>query len=340
MLKIFRYFLFPFAILYKSITSIRNLLFDLNILSVFEPIVPTIGIGNLTVGGTGKTPMVDFLMQMFEDYNTATISRGYGRKTKGFIQISKNNSPESVGDEPFMLFNKHSKKHFFVSENRVEGYKKSIEKYPEINLFIFDDVFQHRYLKPTINILLCDYNKPFFKDFVLPMGNLREIRSSAKRANIIVVTKCPQKISENEKAFYNTEIRKYSKSNSPIFFANFKSEIPRNNKNETLKENENIVLVSALADNEAFKNSLSKKYKILEHFKFKDHHTFSKVEIRTILDKYLVTKIVCSEKDFVKISYLINLEEMSSFYIASQQVIFFNESDFRDCIFGLLKKPI
>lgn len=340
MLKIFRYILFPFAILYKGITSIRNLLFDLNILSVFEPKVPTIGIGNLTVGGTGKTPMVDFLMKMFEDYNTATISRGYGRKTKGFLEITKSNTPENVGDEPFMLFNKHSKKHFFVSENRVEAYKNSIEKYPDINLFIFDDVFQHRYLKPNVNILLCDYNRPFFKDFVLPMGNLRETRDSAKRADIIVVTKCPEGISQNEKTFIENEIRKYSYLGTPVFFAYFKNEIPKNWENQPLIETENIVLISALADNEAFKLSLSKKFNILEHFKFKDHHPFSREELRTILDKYPGTKIVCSEKDFVKISYLINLKERSSFYLASQKVIFFNEYDFRDCIFGLLKKPI
>jgi tetraacyldisaccharide 4'-kinase len=340
MLKFFRYFLFPFTLLYKSITSLRNLLFDKKILSVFEPNLPTIGIGNLTVGGTGKTPMVDFIMQIFADYNSVTISRGYGRKSKGFLEITKNETPETVGDEPFMLYNRHSQKHFFLSENRVEGYKKSLKKYPETNLFIFDDVFQHRYLKPSINILLCDYNRPFFKDYVLPMGNLRETRSAAKRANIVVVTKCPNNITENEKTFLKKEIRKYSLHGTPIFFANFKNEIPENINNEFLIEHENIVLISALADNESFKNALSKKYKIVEHYKFKDHHAFTKEEIGRILDKYSNTKIVCSEKDYVKICYLLNLEQQATFYIASQKVIFFNDSDFRACIFGLLKNPI
>jgi tetraacyldisaccharide 4'-kinase len=340
MLKFFRYFLFPFALLYKGITSLRNLLFDQNILSVFEPNIPTIGIGNLNVGGTGKTPMVDFIIQMFKDYKSVTISRGYGRKSKGFLEITKNKTPENVGDEPFMLYKRHSQKHFFVSENRVEGYKKSLKKYPETNLFIFDDVFQHRYLKPSINILLCNYTRPFFKDFVLPMGNLREARSAAKRANIVVVTKCPNDITENEKTLLKKEIRKYALPRTPVFFAIFKSEKPKNFNNEYLLEHENIVLISALADNESFKNALSKKYSIIEHFKFKDHHAFNKKEIGGILDKYPKKKIVCSEKDFVKISYLINLEHKHSFYIASQKVIFFNESDFRDCIFGLLKKPI
>jgi tetraacyldisaccharide 4'-kinase len=332
MLQFLKFLLFPFSLLYKGITSLRNLLFEMKFLPTLKIPVSSIGVGNLTVGGTGKTPIVDYLIKLLSSKKIAIISRGYGRKTKGFLEITDKKTVEEVGDEPFMLRKNNPEANFFVSENRVEGYQKASELRQDIEVFLFDDVFQHRYIKPKINILLCDYNRPFYDDFVLPTGLLRESRKGAKRADIVIVTKCPEHINEENQEYIKTKIHRYCKDQTPIFFTSFISLLPENSIGNILEKKQKIVLISGLANNGGFKNGLEKDFEILEHFAFKDHHDFKKPEIDTITNKFPDSFFVCSAKDFVKIERLIGVENKNKFYISRQKVEFFEEYSFKKLI--------
>ncbi len=332
MLQFLRYLLFPFSLVYKGITSFRNLLFDFEILPSLDIPLPSIGVGNLTVGGTGKTPIIDYLIKMVSDKKTGVISRGYGRNTKGFIELNDHSNVKDVGDEPFMLQKKNKNIKVFVSENRVEGYKKAMECNSNLEFLLFDDVFQHRYVKPKINLLLCDYNRPFYEDYVLPTGLLRESRSGAKRAEIVVVTKCPVNLSITRQNEIKDKIQKYSLEKTPIFFAHFKSESPQNQYNESLETGSKIVLISGLANNEGFRNTLQADFEILKHHEFKDHHDYSKTDIGQIISEFRDTYFVCTEKDFVKIEPFLGDDEIGKFFVSRQKVMFFDEIFFKKLI--------
>ena len=170
----------------------RNTLYDLNLLKSYSPEVATISIGNINVGGTGKTPMVEYLLrELSQHYNIAILSRGYGRKSKGYIEVNKESKPIEVGDEPLLLKSKFENCKVAVCENRVYGVKQILAKRPDINLIVLDDAFQHRRIKPFIQLLLTSYQLPYFHDLPFPAGRLREFGFTAKRADALVVTKCP-----------------------------------------------------------------------------------------------------------------------------------------------------
>lgn len=274
--------------------------------------------GNLTVGGTGKTPMVHYLIQILKDKNPGVISRGYGRITKGFLPITEESNAETVGDEPLMLAQENLGVSFFVSENRVSGYSKAVEINPEINCFIFDDVFQHRHIKPQFNILLSDYNRPFYEDYVLPYGRLREKRSGAKRADAVVVTKVPANLSESAKAEISKKIAQYS--SFPVFFAEYIVNEPTNSLGKKLNSSEEIILISALANNQVFYNQQSQNYKIKEHFAFRDHFKISPQVLSEILTKHKGLKIVTTQKDMVKIKPLLSPDDEKRFFVPKVEV--------------------
>ena len=338
MIQYLKYLLFPFSLLYKSITSLRNLLFDLNILPVFHPEIGTIGVGNLTVGGTGKTPVVDYLLQLFEDKNIGVISRGYGRKTKGFLEITDHNNAESVGDEPFMLFKNNPNVSFFVSENRVEGYNKSLILHKKLDLILFDDIFQHRYIQTKLNILLCDFTRPFFEDFILPMGLLRESRNGANRANLVLVTKCPIDISGEEKFRFTSKIKKYTESE--VFFANFENQQPKNIDSERVAERDDVVLISGLANNLNFRKEQNKSFNIIKHYEFKDHYAYKKSDIDEVFLEYPNKKIVTTEKDYVKLEAFLSEKDKKKVYVVKQKVKVFVEEKFKLRIFDILNSTI
>ena len=301
--------------IYKGITSLRNYLFDAGILKEFQPETFSIGVGNLTVGGTGKTPMVNYLISILGERNLGVISRGYGRNTKGFFEVNSKSTAESVGDETFMLAEKNPEVAFFVSESRVEGYKNASLNHPEINCFLFDDVYQHRYLKPHINILLCDYNRPFYSDGVLPFGRLRESKAGARRADIVVVSKTPESISSSEKEYILKNIRKYCKNDTPILFAEYTIQTPLNKYGNAIPDKSSAVLISALANNDIFFEQQSRNYDVVEHFEFRDHFAIPEQKIKDILQKYSDLPIITTEKDMVKIKPYLKSIETNRFFI-------------------------
>ncbi|MCL4162822.1 UNVERIFIED_CONTAM: hypothetical protein GTU68_021639, partial [Idotea baltica] len=183
-----------------------------------------ISVGNLTVGGTGKTPFVELLIRALESkYNIAVLSRGYKRKTKGFRLANENDNASSLGDEPFQYYVKYGKKSMVVvGEDRALAIQKIISHNPPNEIVILDDAYQHRRVKPQLNILLNDFNRPFYKDYVLPAGRLRESRKHANRADIIIVTKCPKGLNSMEMEGIERQIKRYSQPQVPIFFTGIK----------------------------------------------------------------------------------------------------------------------
>ena len=214
-----KFLLYPLSIVYNLITSLRNLLFDLGLINSVQYKIPTIGVGNLSTGGTGKSILVDYLIELLKiKYRITTLSRGYNRDTSGFIQATSKSSAYEIGDEPYQFYSKHPEINVVVCEDRRKGMKLILNNLPNTEISIWDDVFQHRYVKPGLMLLTTTFKYPYYQDEVLPIGNLRENKSSSKRADLIIVTKCPDELSyieklefleklspdENQKVFFST----------------------------------------------------------------------------------------------------------------------------------------
>ena len=219
-MSVIRFLVFPLSIIFKFVTDIRNKLYDCNFLKSEKINVPVISVGNLSTGGTGKTPMVDFIIyNLKRDYNISVLSRGYNRKSKGFIEIKNSDNPSLVGDEPFLIKSNHSEVPVFACEDRVEGAKKIISE-NNTNLILLDDAFQHRKISRNLDIVLTDYNNLFYKDYLLPYGNLRESRNNINRADVIIVTKCPLDFNKADAIKIKNQIN--PKKTQSLFFSQIK----------------------------------------------------------------------------------------------------------------------
>jgi tetraacyldisaccharide 4'-kinase len=301
-----RIFLLPFSIIYGCVTFFRNYLFDIGIIKQKYLPVKSIGIGNLSLGGTGKTPHALKIASFFPELQVAYLSRGYGRKTKGFRIVKKDSSPEDVGDEPLMIKLRAGENFpVAVCENRFEGVKQLLQRYPNIDLILLDDIFQHRRIKVGYSILLTEYGRPYYTDFVFPAGNLREWKSSAKRADSVIITKCPDEINAYQK---NKLVEKIGSHTKNIHFSriNYQNWIAVNKVVDTI---ENVLLVTGIAGPNYLKNHLT-KYKNVVSMEYSDHHYFNPREIEQIHQKFdtfaPVNKVILTtEKDFVRLKQFI-----------------------------------
>ena len=186
---ILKILLFPLSIIYGLFSFLYSFLYDFKILEPIKFALPVINIGNLTVGGTGKTPHTEYLINFLKPYiKFAALSRGYKRKSNGFLEVSVNSTVKDVGDEPLLFKLKYQELGVFVSESRVEGISQILMKYPDVQTILLDDAYQHREIRPALNLLLTEYDRPFFDDFFLPYGRLREWKSAYKRADTVIVT--------------------------------------------------------------------------------------------------------------------------------------------------------
>ncbi len=297
-----RRFLFPFSLIWWIITCVRNFLYDKSLLRSYIITDKSITVGNLSVGGTGKTPMVIYLTKLLSDkHELQILSRGYGRKTNGYLLVNENHTAIDVGDEPLLYFNKFKKNiTIAVSENRADGIQQ-LRKIQPKSLVILDDAFQHRKIKAGFSVLLTTYNSLFSSDFLLPVGNLREARSGAKRSDIIVVTKCPKNITKIEKNKMKSALSKYNKS---IFFSSISYAYPIS-FGSTTSCSKNILLVTGIAKPEPLIDFLSETSRV-EHISFPDHHNFSVNEIQKIHEKIdtFVSEnwsIITTEKDYMRL---------------------------------------
>ncbi len=294
--------LYPLSILYGLITEIRNKLFNIGWLKSTRFNVPVVCIGNITVGGTGKTPHTEYAIKLLEKtHNIAVLSRGYGRKTKGFYWVKQNLNAIEVGDEPLQIKTKFANIPVAVCENRVEGIKRILNENKLINLIILDDAFQHRAVNASTKILLIDYNRPLTTDYPFPAGRLREFAKQRKRADIIIYTKCPIEISEQERK--NIELELKLKENQKLFFSHITYGKPINIDSKLELNINNLssaIMLTGIAQPKALEEYLSKKIKIVDKLIFPDHHNYSKSDIKKISDninKHKNSVIITTEKD-------------------------------------------
>ena len=309
----FRLLLLPFSWFYIGVTSIRNWCYDIGLFSSYKIPGKSIVVGNLSVGGTGKTPHVDLISSLLveQDKKIAILSRGYGRKTKGLREVLENSTSDQVGDEPLLYKLKYNDKvAVIVAEERKLGVEFIQNRYPKNELIILDDAFQHRAIKAGLNILISDFSNPFYSDFVLPAGNLRESRRGKKRANAVIISKCPSNITEEIK----TEIR--SKINLPfseIFFSRIEYGALKPFRKPNEINQKNILLVTGIGNPKPLVDFLEKKHTVL-HLRFKDHHRFTSKDIAEIHQKFDIFAdddkiIVTTEKDFMRLQ---NFKECNS----------------------------
>ena len=299
-MKILRYILFPIIPFYYLATWLRNKLFDLGLKKSKSYSTPVICVGNLSVGGTGKTPMIEHLITILKnEYKVATLSRGYKRKSKGFQLGDKNASAETIGDEPFQFYNKFKEDVLVaVDADRQNGIEQlmSLANAPEV--ILLDDAYQHRKVKAGFNILLTTYADPYFKDFVLPTGNFREPRSGANRANIIVVTKCPDNLQETDKTLFLKRI--HADKNQYVFFSSiaYAETLLSAEKTMNVEDLTSFCLVTGIANPRPLTDFLESKNLKFEHLNFNDHHNFTPADIAELSKKEL---IVTTEKDFMRL---------------------------------------
>ena len=295
-----RKLLFPFAILYGLITSIRNFLYDKGIFKSYSFDVPIIAVGNLSVGGTGKTPQIEYLIRLLSPtYKVAVLSRGYKRKSEGFILANETSTAEILGDEPYQMFQKFPQVQFAVDANRRNGISKLLAQKEKPQVILLDDAFQHRKVKAGFYIMLTMYDDLFCDDFMLPTGNLRESRNGAKRADIIIVTKCPRDLSEAKQL----EIKKKIGLEKIILFSYIDYDekvygVDGEISVEEIKTTEKVLL-AGIANPISFFNYLQQEKDTLAVFA--DHHHFTKSEIEAVDEKANGRLIVTTEKDYVRL---------------------------------------
>jgi len=329
-MNLLRKILFPFAILYGFITGIRNFLFDKGILKSYSFNVPVIAVGNLSVGGTGKTPQIEYLIRLLSDsYKIATLSRGYKRKSEGFQLANKNATAEILGDEPFQFFQKFPNVQVAVDANRKHGIELLLSQITRPEIILLDDAFQHRKVKAGFYIMLSSYDDLFYNDFILPTGNLRESRNGANRADMIIVTKCPNDISEIAQAEIKQKIRRYFQNKKPIFFTFIGyDDWFYGEQDKVLVENFKTVdklVVAGIAKPEPFFAYLQAVKKAT--MVFPDHHDFSEKDIQLILETANGRKIITTEKDFVRLKGKLPAEQLYYLPIKSSFVRDSNEFD-------------
>ncbi len=332
-MSLFKYLLIPFSWLFDFATRIRNYLFDIGHKKSFRFDTMVISVGNLNVGGSGKTPMIEYLIRLLSDrYRVATLSRGYGRSTRGVRIASANDNARSIGDEPYQLMRKFENKiSVAVGEERALAIPTILNECTEVNVILLDDAFQHRTVIPQLSILVTDHEKPFYKDYLLPFGRLREARKGAKRADIIVVTKCKE-LNQNNRDIIRQEIQKIT-GPKPVFFSALSFQAPRP-IGHTEAITKKVVVVSGIAKNDAFAATVTSQYEMHHHFRFADHHRYTAEDIKkinSVVSQAGSLAIVTTEKDMVKLiapDLKPHLEEHPWFYLPVETIFLENGSDF------------
>jgi tetraacyldisaccharide 4'-kinase len=297
--------LFTFSILYGSVLWLRNKFFDWGFLNQKSHPVKVISVGNISMGGTGKTPQVEYIVRLLQDnYKVAILSRGYGRKTKGFLLANDQSNAMDIGDEPLQYFKKFENIPICVCENRNKGVEQLLKIYPLLEVVILDDAYQHRYIKRDINILLTDFHRPFHKDLVIPAGRLREFRSACKRADIITVTKTPVVVSPITRRRLNDEMK--ITNHQKLLFSKINYEGFVNLKSGTFEKIKpkfaTIVLFSGIANSYPLQDYLRNFCTELVVLNFSDHHYYREKDLeqitKTYNDQFTSNKIlITTEKD-------------------------------------------
>lgn len=308
-MHLLQYIVYPFSLLYGFVMQLRNLLFDLRILPSVRFDKAVISVGNLSMGGTGKTPHIEYLIRLLSpSCFVATLSRGYGRESKGFIIGSKRSSVKYMGDEPLQLIRKFNNIKVAVDENRRRGLTMLFNKYPDLDAVLLDDAFQHRYVRPGLSILLTSHAKLYCEDHVVPSGTLREFRKGADRADIIVVTKTPKIFSPISRRRIIENIS--PKKNQQVLFSYIKYSEPvpllESDPGKLPAKLVSVLLLTGIADHSFLKEHIERLCSDVTVMKFRDHHSYTAKDIAQIETRFndIPTQkkiIVTTEKDAMRL---------------------------------------
>ncbi|NQY05122.1 MAG: tetraacyldisaccharide 4'-kinase [Flavobacteriaceae bacterium] len=318
-MRLLRKILIPFAAIYYLVTSIRNTCYNKGFLKSKTYDFPVIVVGNLNVGGTGKSPMVEYLINLLKNhYRLATLSRGYKRKTKGFFLADQNTKTSDIGDEPMQFYRKFPELHVAVDEDRQHGISGLREQVnPEV--IVLDDAFQHRRVEGGLNIMLTAYKDFFYDDYLLPVGNLRESRQGAQRSDIVIVTKCPDSLSQETRNTIKNKINKYT--DSTVFFSKiaYRNVVMNETSEIALNQLLKFTLVTGIANPKPLINYLKSKGLQFESKVYGDHHNFSYEEIDSLRKEKL---IITTEKDYVRLK-----DELTNCYYLPIQASFLDRGE-------------
>lgn len=350
-----RILLYPLSVIYGVITSIRNFLYNTGILPSVEFRIPVICVGNITVGGTGKTPHTEYLVGLLGGkFRVAVLSRGYKRNSIGFRLVTPSSAVTESGDEPLQISRKYPAILVAVDRNRVNGVRRIMEIQPDTEVILLDDAFQHRRIKPGFSILLTDYERPVMNDHMLPYGSLRESISNMRRADIILVTKSPMNISPINRRLIAKEINKAPYQN--IYFTSiiYYSPVPifkRKESSEFIPDltklyGRGIVLITGIANPIPLKEYLKETAGELIHLSYPDHYTFLEKDLNAIYDAYNQLKtpfkyVITTEKDSVRLKEFPNIAEpvRSALYYIPVGIYFLNDdnAEFDNLIFEYVR---
>lgn len=335
MLRSFRYLLFPFSLVYGGVVWLRNWLFDKNILKSATFNFPIICVGNIAVGGTGKTPMTEYLIRLLQnDFKTATLSRGYKRKTKGFAIADETTTALEIGDEPMQFHNKFTNITVAVGEERLVAIPQLLHDRPDTELIILDDAFQHRTVNAGLNIVLTAYNNLYTRDLILPAGDLRDVKASMKRADIIVVTKCKPAITAQEKENIIKEIAPLP--HQAVFFTAIEYTSPYHlftNEKVVINADTNILLICGIANPRPLKDYLESKMHTYDMLRYPDHHIFNIDDLADIKKQFAKMSgdnkvIITTEKDAVRlVKFEEALKDFPVYVLPIEHAFLFNEAE-------------
>lgn len=353
--------LLPIAFLYQGLLACRHKLYDWHILRSRKYDVPVICVGNLALGGTGKTPHIEYLIRLLSDpYSICVVSRGYGRKTKGFQLVTSSSSADTVGDEPLQLFSKFKDLQVAVDESRCEAIELVNSQEMPPQLYLLDDAFQHRRINAGLNLLLTSYGKPFCEDHLIPAGTLRDIRSAAKRADVVIVTQCPENLFDNPEEDINTEInllrqRLHLENRQQLFLSSVRYEALRpvtqaaktlfSNKGHQLSPETACLCFTGIAHPEPLLEQLESNFSDVQAIRFADHHRYKKKDVQALLDRFKETAhdnriLVTTEKDVARLinsPYFCQFESVPLF-VAPISISIHQEEKFNNIILNYVRE--
>ena len=334
--RTFRLLLRPFSALYSRITSFRNHLYNIQSKKTIDFTPFIISVGNLSVGGTGKTPMVAYLTEwLHQDYPLAILSRGYGRQTRGVRIAREEDTARTLGDEPYLFYQKFKPTKSVtvaVGEERVAAVPEILFQAPDTPLILLDDAYQHRAIGRDFNILLTSYQRPFYEDYVLPAGRLRESRRGARRADAVIVTKCPDGLSEAEMNRVTGKVLGHASPDAPVYFTGIRYGTPQP-VGEAQEMTSQVVLFSGLADASLFDAYARKHFAVVEHITFADHHRYNNKDRHQLAaareQAGPSASLLTTEKDMVKLADPA-WQRLPIFYLPIQPYFLRQENPFRD----------
>ena len=336
-MKLIRKILLPFSLLYWLVTAVRNFLYDIGFLKSQQFSVPVIAIGNLSTGGTGKSPQTEYLIRLLKDnYRLATLSRGYKRKSEGYVLADVNANADILGDEPYQFYSKFPDVNVAVDANRVNGIDNLLQLNPSPEVIVLDDAYQHRKVKAGFYILLTAYGDIYADDYLLPAGNLREGRSGAKRADVIVVTKCPADITEAEQQKIKKKLRPQPEQKVYFTAIEYDTVVYGDNSEISTKEvkEKDKVLVAGIAKPKPFFDQLKNSSDVC--LTYPDHHDFSAKDIDDILAAAKDRVVVTTEKDYVRLKDKMPAQKL--FYLPIKTSFITNGDDFNKTVLNYVGK--